>query len=245
MVGLVAAEKEPRVTQNVNEDSTSRNHLVLPETRSELSLPLIVRNKVIGVLDLQSSDAQAFHFDDIAVFQTLADQIAVALENARLLSESQRVISQFEITAGEEILRNWKMETASQKPAYHYSATGLRSLTEPMPLKGQNVLEIPLIVRGKKIGKICLQRKDEHKNWTPQEETVANEVATQTALALENVRLVEHAKLRVDREQAFSEITKKISAATEFDDIMRETVSLLGETLEDSDVTLRIKTQWD
>ncbi len=130
MIGFAAAEKKPRIALDVNEDSTYLKIPELPETRSELSLPLIVHNKVVGVLDLQSSEKQAFQYDDIETFQTLADQIAVAIENVRLLSESQLLISQLEIASGIEVRQNWQAASTSQKPAYHYSATGLHPILE-------------------------------------------------------------------------------------------------------------------
>jgi len=239
-IGLVAAEMKPRIALDVNGDTVFLKNTELPETRSELSLPLIVHNKVIGVLDLQSSETQAFQHEDIDVFQSLADQIAVTIENARLLTESQLIISQLEIASGVEIRQNWQAESASQKPAYHYSATGLHPIMKSTPPKGKNVLEIPLVLRGEKIGKISLQRKDEFQSWTAQEETVAAEVATQTALALENIRLVEHTRQRAEREQAIAGIANLIRETLDLDMVLRTFVREIQSTLmlEEAEVRL-------
>jgi len=240
IIGLVAAEKKPRIAQDVNEDVTFLKNPELPKTRSELSLPLIVRNRVIGVIDLQSSEAQAFRYDDIDVFQTLADQIAVAIENARLLTESQLVISQLEIASGVDVRKNWQAESASRKPAYHYSATGLRPIIESTLPKGKNVLEIPLILRGQKIGEISLRRKDEFQGWTAQEETVAAEVATQTALALDNIRLVEHTRQRAEREQAIAGIANRIRETLDLDMVLRTSAREIQSALNLQEAEVRL-----
>ena len=221
IIGLVAAEKKPHITLDVDDDANFLKNPNLPETRSELSLPLIARNKVIGVLDLQSSEGQAFQYDDIEVFQSMADQIAVAIENTRLLTENQMVISQYEIASEAEIRQNWQSESASRKPAYHYSTTGLRPIVKSAPLKGKNTLEVPLTLRGQKIGKISLQRKDVFQGWTTQEEDVALKVATQTALALDNIRLIEHTRQRAEREQAIAGVANRIRETLDLDTVLR------------------------
>ena len=243
MVGFVAAEKKPRVALDVNVDTTFQKIPELPTTQSELSLPLVVRNKVIGVLDLQSSDAQAFQYDDVEVFQTLADQIAVAIENTRLLSESQMVISQLEIASGIEVRQNWQTESTARTPAYHYSATGLRPTMKAALSKGKNVLEVPLILRGQKIGRILLRRKNEFDNWTSQEETVANELATQTALALENIRLVEHTRQRAEREQALAGIANRIRETLDLDMVLRTAAREIQSTMKLQEAEVRLVPQ--
>lgn len=245
MIGFAVSEKKPRVALDVNEDSTYLKIPELPETRSELSLPLIVHKKVVGVLDLQSSEKQAFQYDDIEIFQILADQIAVAIENVRLLSESQLLISQLEIASGIEVRQNWQAAFTSQKPAYHYSTAGLHPILESASSKpkGKNVLEVPLVLRGQKIGKISLQRKDDFQGWTSQEERVANDVATQTALALENIRLVEHTRQRAEREQSIAGVANRIRETLDLDMVLRTAAREIQSTLNLQEAEVRLVSQ--
>ena len=240
IVGLVAAEKKPRLVNEVHNDTAFPTTLELPETRSELALPLIARNKVIGVLDLQSSKEQAFQYDDIEIFQTLTDQIAMAIENTWLLTESQSIISQYKIISDKEIRQNWQTESASRKPAYHYSATGIRPIMQSAPIKGKNTLEIPLLLRGQKIGKISLHRKDEFQSWTVQEENVAVEVATQTALALDNIRLVERTRQRAEREQAMAGVANRIRETLDLDTVLRTSVREIQSALNLQEAEIRL-----
>ncbi|HET8671263.1 MAG TPA: GAF domain-containing protein, partial [Candidatus Saccharimonadales bacterium] len=100
LVGAVAMQKKPRFALDIGEDPAFFNNPRLPMTRSEAALPLIVRNKVLGVMDIQSDKPQAFGPDDIDILQTLADQIAIAIENARLMDETQAALMQLEALTG-------------------------------------------------------------------------------------------------------------------------------------------------
>ncbi|MBN1259589.1 MAG: GAF domain-containing protein [Anaerolineae bacterium] len=89
MVGWTVVHGEPRIALDVGKDAV---HLINPhllETRSEMALPLISRGRNIGALTIQSSVANAFSTGDIAVLQTIADQLSVAIENARLFESAQ------------------------------------------------------------------------------------------------------------------------------------------------------------
>ena len=243
IIGFVAAEKKPRISLDVGKDAIFFDNPELPKTRSELSLPLVVRSKVVGVLDLQSSEVEAFKYDDIDIFQTMADQIAVTIENARLLTESQLVISQLETISNENTRQNWKTELAVSKPAFHYSATGVRQIERITQKAGNNALDIPIVLRGQKIGQISLQRKSELHKWTRQEETVANEVAAQTALALENIRLVERTRQRANREQAIANVTAHVRETLDLDTVLRTTVREIQKALNLQEAEIRLISQ--
>ncbi len=90
IVGYVAKSGEPRIALDVGRDAVHFANPDLPETRSEMALPLIGRGRIIGVLDVQSEQEAAFTREDVATLQTLADQLAVAIENARLFEAEQR-----------------------------------------------------------------------------------------------------------------------------------------------------------
>jgi GAF domain-containing protein len=243
LIGYVAAEKKPRISLDVGEDAIFFDNPELPETRSELALPLIVRNKVVGVLDLQSTEINAFKYNEIDTFQIMADQIAIAIENARLLTESQLVISQLETISNENTRQNWRTELAAHNPVFHYSITGVRPIEKPASTKGKNVLDIPITLRGQKIGIISLQRKAEFHKWTAQEETVAAKVAAQTALALENIRLVERTRQRANREQAIANVTARIRETLDLDTVLRTTAREVQKALNLQEAEVRLLPQ--
>jgi GAF domain-containing protein len=242
IIGYVAAEKKPRISLDVGKDIIFFDNSELSETRSELSMPLLIHNKVVGVLDLQSSEVNAFRFDEVEIFQSMADQIAVAIENARLLTESQLVITQLKFLSNENTRQNWKSEVALRNPIFRYSATGIHPIGKPEleKQKTKNVLNIPIMLRGQKIGTISLQRKGGFQKWTAQEESIASEVAAQTALALENIRLVERTRERANREQAISNVSARIRESLDLDIVLRTSAREIQRALNLQEAEIRL-----
>jgi GAF domain-containing protein len=161
----------------------------------------------------------------------MTDQIAVAIENARRLNESQLMISQLEIISNENTRQNWKYEVRERKPIFRYSSAGLQQIEKPLPQKGRNHLDIPIRLNGQKIGNISLQRKAEFQKWTVEEETIATEVAAQTALALENFRLIESTRERAKREQIISDISTRVRESLDLELVLRTSAREIQKAL--------------
>jgi GAF domain-containing protein len=96
IVGYVTGSGQPRVALDVGADAVYFKNPFLPETRSELTLPLRVSEKIIGALDVQSKEPAAFDNEDVIILQTMADQLAVAIENARLFEIERRRSAELE-----------------------------------------------------------------------------------------------------------------------------------------------------
>jgi GAF domain-containing protein len=94
MIGWSVANAQPRVAGQVGEDAVRLATPELPETRSEAAIPLRSRSRVFGALTVQSDQPGAFGEMEIATFQALADQLAIALDNARLITESQQAVDE-------------------------------------------------------------------------------------------------------------------------------------------------------
>jgi signal transduction histidine kinase/DNA-binding LacI/PurR family transcriptional regulator/putative methionine-R-sulfoxide reductase with GAF domain len=92
-IGWCIANKQARITSYGDEDAAHKLSL-LPETRSELALPLMSRGQAIGAMTIQSTQEGAFFEEDIAVLQAMADQLANAIENARLYEQAQRELGE-------------------------------------------------------------------------------------------------------------------------------------------------------
>ena len=90
IVGYVTANGKPRIALDVGQDAVHFNNPLLPDTRSEMALPLIARGSVIGALDVQSVEAGAFTDEDVKMLQVMADQLASAIENVKLFEQTQR-----------------------------------------------------------------------------------------------------------------------------------------------------------
>ncbi|MFM8368257.1 MAG: GAF domain-containing protein [Chloroflexota bacterium] len=90
MIGASIANKKGRIALDVGEEAVFFENPHLPKTRSEMALPLIVGEDVIGALTVQSTEEAAFHEEDIDALQTMADQLAVAIQNSKLHRQEER-----------------------------------------------------------------------------------------------------------------------------------------------------------
>ncbi len=107
MVGWCTANSQVRVSQDVGEDEIHFAHTLVSQTRSEAALPLIARGQVLGALSVQSSQVGTFDPSTVAALQTMADQVAVALDNARLFAESEEALETTRRAYGELSRQAW------------------------------------------------------------------------------------------------------------------------------------------
>jgi PAS domain S-box-containing protein len=94
IVGAATAKAEPQIALELNENTAQFQNPLLPDTRSEMALPLISRGKVIGALNVQSVESGAFSEEDVEVLQIMANQLVGAIENARLFEQIQRRLNE-------------------------------------------------------------------------------------------------------------------------------------------------------
>ena len=238
VIGYVASQKRPRIALDVGADAVYFNNPDLPLTRSQIALPLLVREKVLGVLDIQSDRPQAFRSEDIDIFQTIVDQIAVAIDNARLINETQTVLSQLEAISGYRMRQAWADHLKEQKRAFTYTPLGVRAeggINESV--EGQFKTSITL--RGQKIGSIVLSKKDQTE-WNKLDQDMVNEVANQVALAVDNLRLLEDAQHLAKREQIIGELATRFSQSLDIDSLLQTAAREIGQLPDVSDVSVYI-----
>lgn len=239
IVGYAAAQKRPRVALDVGEDAYFFNNPDLPETRSEAALPLVVRNRVIGVLDIQSKQARAFSPEDIETFQTLADQIALIIENARLFEEMNLAVSQLERLATDRIQQAWMDGGRAGSHAYQYTPAGIQPAFRAGDRDDQ--LIVPILLHNQKIGEIAAKRSEG--DWEAREQAMLAEIAAQVALALENARLLDEARQRAIHERTVGEVVSHIGAAHDMDAVLRVAAQEIGKALGDSEVVVQIRAE--
>jgi len=175
IVGYVTGRGEPRIALDVGKEAVFFDNPDLPDTRSEMALPLRARGKILGALDVQSLEAAAFSNEDVAVLQTLADQVAMAINSARLFQQVQQSL-EAERRAYSELSREaWRELVRTQSDlGFVRDEEGTRRVSTPARQGdgetteqddvGPGVLTVamPIKVRGQVIGVI-----DAHKALTP------------------------------------------------------------------------------
>lgn len=226
IVGYVAAQKKPRIALDVGADAVFFNNPYLPMTRSEIALPLLVRGKVVGVLDIQSDKTAAFAFEDLDVLETLAGQVAVAIDNARLLDESQAAFLQLEALAAVRTREAWSQKLAKRQRAFTYTPLGLRA--EKPSENDESAIKVPITLRGQKIGSISLVRRN-NAAWNKLDEDLVTDVATQAGLAVDNIRLLEEATERAKQEQIVGELAFRFSQSLDIDSLLQTATREFGQ----------------
>ena len=131
IVGWVTATGQPRIALDVGADAVYFDNPDLPDTRSEMALPLKVGERIIGALDVQSVREAAFTGEDAAVLQTLADQIAIAIENARLFQQTQRALEEMQVLQRYYVAREWERFTQREDLKAEYRSMGVPPLDMP------------------------------------------------------------------------------------------------------------------
>ena len=238
IVGYVAAQKKVRIALDVGSDAVFFNNPDLPMTRSEVALPLLIRNKVLGILDIQSDQPQAFRMEDVDVLQTLADQVAVAIENARLLSESEAAIMQLEAVSTIRMNEAWTKKLQEQKHAFTYTPLGVRAEVS-VGQSDEGSIKTSIALRGQDIGSIALSRKD-NVDWGKTDEELIREVAYQVGLAVDNLRLLEDAQQRARQEQTIGELSTRFSQSLDIDSLLQAAARELGQLPDVSEVSVFI-----
>jgi GAF domain-containing protein/HAMP domain-containing protein len=234
MVGFAITNRKARIALDVGEESIRFDNPLLPETRSEIALPLIVGDHIIGALDVQSKAASAFSPRDVEVLQNMANQVAVSIENARLFQSSQVLLEEMRATNQQYLLSSWsELTRASGKIEIQSRAPSLEE-------EGVYSTEVPLMIRDQILGEVLVQGDEE---WTPEQKRLLEAVATQAAFALENARLLGESQQTALRERIAAGITERIWSSQSVDGILQTTIRELGRALEASEATIELKTE--
>jgi len=257
IVGYAAGTGEARIALDVGADAVFFNNPDLPNTRSEMAVPLKVREQVIGVLDVQSTHEAAFSDEDVAILQTMADQVALAIENARLLGESQRALRELETLYGQRVREAWRERTARTPAAYRYTGVGVEaaphSLTPemeapppqrwPVVVQGEDGRQLiaSIRLRGQTLGSIILRQDPKEEPWSDEEIALVEEVSTQIGLALENARLLEETQQRAEREQALGQISARFTRSLNIDTMLQTAVRELGQLLPVKEISVQLE----
>jgi len=261
IVGYTALTRKPRIALDVGEDAVFFNNPNLPETHSEMTLPLIIRGEVIGVIDLQSKKAEAFTQEDIDTFSILADQIAIAIENARLFQQTKLSLEEAQDIAQTYLRQEWAALAKKQTTVgYLHTGTGGKALASPIQSeeiaqaihkgvvirKDKNAnqsakVAIPIKLGEQIIGAILVQAPDQNRIWSTEEINLLRSISERVGLALDNARLVASSQKRASKERTIEEISQRISAAADMETILQTAVQEIGRALSSADVVIQLK----
>ena len=230
MVGTAIQQKRARIALDVGAVSVRFDNPLLPYTRSEIALPLVVGDHVLGALDVQSTKQSAFNQRDIETLQNMANQVAVAIENARLFQETRQRLEELQAAQRQYLQEAWTSLSAQEHGEYEVGDAGAND----------NRLEVPLTLRDQIIGNISLAGDAE---WSSEERNWVEAVATQAAI--ENARLLDQSQKNAAYEKLVADITGKIWSSNTIDGILQTSVRELGKALNATEAVIELGTEED
>lgn len=223
IVGMVASTARAFKSDNVEEIENFVRNPLLPDTKSELAVPLLKGDQVLGVLDIQSKEVGRFSEEDVSLLQSIANQTAIAVDNARLVARTQTALREVE-RLNRRLTHDAWVETVEEKEAFGYRFRGgmpqaitkdsnvwsppMKEAVKKKQLvkmsrggngdKSQSELGLPLMLRGQVIGVLGVKR-EKQVDWTDEEVSAVNAVADQISRALENARLSEEQEKTIEQ----------------------------------------------
>jgi GAF domain-containing protein/HAMP domain-containing protein len=242
IVGYVTGVGKARIALDVGDDATFFNNPDLPQTRSEMALPLKSGNNIIGALDIQSERPSAFAKEDIEVLSLLADQISIAIQNARLFDETQTALNEAQLIFSKNVQNSWREIVSVEKNTFRFANGKVTEIdaSEQAPKTGSDgALDLPIIIRGETLGRLKIKTHT-LREWSEQEVRIFQSIVDRLGFALENARLFRDAQRLVSKEQLIGDITDKISRSVNLDNILQTAVEELGHIITDSEVTIQV-----
>jgi GAF domain-containing protein/HAMP domain-containing protein len=203
--GRAAVEKRTIVISDTSDSLTFRPNPLLPETRGEMALPLIVGEKVVGVLDLQTRFPGKLTEEMVPTYEALAGQLAVAVQNANLLSEAEKSRAEVEAQVRRQVRAGWNDHLdAIHKPeqiGFVFDRGQVVPLDQVSELADEDqAVSAPISLTGEELGSLVVEIDEARREQTSALITV---VARQVAQQIENLRLLESAeRYRRDAELA-------------------------------------------
>jgi GAF domain-containing protein len=224
---------------------------------------LKARGETIGVLAVQSTEAGAFSNEDLQILTTLANQVSIALENARLLTETRAALTQVEEVYNEFTRAEWSRTVSrAEQTGFRYQGGRIEMvegvLASPEVVsavetgsmatnqaKGREdaraIVAVPVKLRGEVIGVLQVESNDQARSWQGDEISLVEAVAERAAFALENARLFQDARKRAAKERLISEASTRISGALNIENILQATAQELERVLGGSEVLIRFQ----
>jgi GAF domain-containing protein len=263
VVGYCAQTGQPRIALDVGTDAVYFNNPDLPETRSEAALPMRAHGETMGILDVQSREAGAFSHEDLQVLTALANQVSIALENARLLAETRAALRQVQEVHNEFTRTEWhRTVSRTEQPGFRWQGGRIEMLENALQnpevmsaiesgvvtvhqsngsAENRAAVAVPVKLRGQVIGILHIESNDHAKEWRDDEVSLVQAVAERAAFAMENARLFQDARRRAAKERLISEASARISGALNIENILQTTAEELERVLGGSEIMIQFQ----
>ncbi len=214
VVGQVTAKGRTFITLDTQKsDVPHRFNPLLPRTRSEMALPLRVGDTIIGALDIQSVEPDDFGESDMQIFQVLADQVAIAINNTRLIQESEERLRQVNDLNRRLTQAGWTEFIENETPQDLGFQYDLSKVTAAAETSQDGKVSAEIKVRGETVGTLSVAEGDGL--LSDDDRVLLQSVADRVALAIENARLIEQSQQAASKIQRLYEVSRTLGGAVD------------------------------
>ncbi len=262
MIGQCVALGEARIALDVGEEAVHFDNPLLPETRSELALPLRSRGRTIGAMTVQSDREAAFDEADIAILQAMADQVAIAIDNARLFADTQAALEELRAAQQRYLRQAWEHYLRAAESSYYEARrSDMPALADRALAEADSVVErqevvvktpssaeehssaviVPISLRGVVIGALGVHDEYGERQWDENDIAIIQAVAERMALAADNLRLLYETQRRAYREQLTREIADRMRRAADMSTLLRTAVQAAAEALGSTETFVQLQ----
>ena len=254
IIGWVTANRLPRVALDVEQDPFHFKNPLLPETQSELAVPLLVGQRLLGALDVQSTEPHAFAEDDIRALGAIGGEVAVAIDSARIQREMQEQLDRIEHSDRKETQAAWgRIARSPSAPIIHLSPSGeIGSPTdEVFPVIEDAIIQdatvvssdgrdiaVLIQVRGETVATLAARRSKPSEPWNDEEIALMEAVASQSAQALEGARQRSDERRRITELEVINRISQAVSQMLPQDTLFRIVRRQLIQAIGDADLKI-------
>jgi PAS domain S-box-containing protein len=234
LVAQAARTRQGVIVNDVSQDPHFLPNPLLPETRAEMAIPMIIGEAVAGVLDVQSAIIQRFAETDVQIMTTLAAQVAVALQNARLLERSAKVAEELNLLNRRLTREGWQDYLGAQRQldaGYVYDQAQIRPVEAPeaVPAPDNGQMVWPLKVQGEVIGNLAFAEAA-----MPEDESneIVAAVADRLSAHLETLRLNEEMQDNLAKQRRLSTELETVAEVTKAASTLLDSQVLLNSVVE-------------
>jgi len=252
IIGWVTANRLPRVSPDVEADPFHFRNPALPDTRSEMAVPLMLGQRLIGALDVQSREPNAFDEANIRAIEAIASELAFAIDNSRLTEDRRRQLQRLETEVQERIRDSWIEYARATTPSIIHVGTGDASTSEgafqhidEVTRQGQTSVSddgtevvVPVRVRGETIAAIAARKAEPGEVWNEDDIALIESVAGQAALALETARQYGEEQRRVAELEVVNRVSQAASQLLRLETLLRMVGRQVYGVLHQTDVSI-------
>ncbi|MCA9979179.1 MAG: PAS domain S-box protein, partial [Anaerolineales bacterium] len=237
IIGTAAATGKSVLISNVQQEPAWRAHPLLPQTRSELAVPIVFGNRVLGVLDIQDDEYDSLQAEDQILLEGLCGQIATAIESTRLrqdMAEQLKELNHLQRLMSRDAWQSYQATQEASQLGYLFDRANVKPLETNGHGRGQHITYLddpetvvlkPIKIRGQTIGAIGIQDTAEQP-LDDDEQELLDSITLQVAEALENARLLEQTQKRAVELETVAQVSAASSTILDVSQLLKSVVDL-------------------